>query len=83
MVLVDFLAATLAASLLGSELTGKRVVKGSDGVIRAGEGVIRAGEGTNFKTQKYYQDEPRFNGVFSRKNLPRIKDETYVINLNE
>ena len=26
---------------------------------------------TNFETQKYYQNEPRFNGVFSRNNLPK------------
>ena len=26
---------------------------------------------TNFETQSYYQNEPRFNGVFSRKNLPK------------
>ena len=39
---------------------------------------------TNFKIQKYYQNEPRFNGVFSRDNLPKkIKDETCVINLDE
>ena len=30
---------------------------------------------TNFEIQKYYEDEPRFNGVFSRDNLPKeIKD---------
>ena len=29
-------------------------------------------------------NEPRFNGVFSRNNLPKIKkDEAYVINLDE
>ena len=38
---------------------------------------------TNFEIQKYYQNEPRFNGVYSRNNLPRIKDGTYVINLGE
>ena len=38
---------------------------------------------TNFKIKKYYQNEPRFNGVYSRDNLPRIKDGTYVINLDE
>ena len=39
---------------------------------------------TNFEIQKYYQNEPRFNGVFSRNNLPKkIKDEGYVINLDE
>ena len=38
---------------------------------------------TNFEIQKYYQDEYRFNGVYSRDNLPKIKDGAYVINLNE
>ena len=39
---------------------------------------------TNFEIQTYYQNEPRFNGVFSRDNLPKkIKDGAYVINLNE
>ena len=37
----------------------------------------------NFKMQKYYQNEPRFNGVYSRDNLPRIKDEAYMINHDE
>ena len=39
---------------------------------------------TNVEMQKYYQNEPRFNGVYSRNNLPnKIKDGAYVINLNE
>ena len=38
---------------------------------------------TNFEIQKYYQNEPRFNGVYSRDNLPKIKDWAYVINLGE
>ena len=38
---------------------------------------------TNFEIQKYYQNEPRFNGVYSRDNLPKIKDGAYVINLDE
>ena len=29
---------------------------------------------TNFETQIYYQNEPRFDGIYSRYNLPRIKD---------
>ena len=30
---------------------------------------------TNFEIQKYYQNESKFNGVFSRDNLPnKIKD---------
>ena len=38
---------------------------------------------TNFEIQKYYHSEPKFNGVYSRNNLPKIKDGTYVINLHE
>ena len=38
----------------------------------------------NFEIQEYYQNEPRFNGAFSRDNLPNnIKNGTYVINLDE
>ena len=33
--------------------------------------------------QKCYQNEPRFNGVYSGDNLPKIKDGAYVINLEE
>ena len=34
--------------------------------------------------QTYYQDEPRFIGVYPRDNLPdKIKDGGYVINLDE
>ena len=39
---------------------------------------------TNFEIQKYYQNEPRFNGVYSRNNLPNtLKDGVYVINPDE
>ena len=48
---------------------------------------------TNFEIQEYYQNEPRFNGVFSRDNLPNnirpkrlgsaVKNGAYVINLDE
>ena len=38
---------------------------------------------TNFEIQKYYQNEPRFNGVYSRDNLTKIKDGAYIINLDE
>ena len=39
---------------------------------------------TNFEIQKYYQNEPRFNSVFSRNNLPKkIKNQAFVINLDE
>ena len=48
---------------------------------------------TNFEIQEYYQNEPTFNGVFSRDNLPNnirprglgsaVKNGAYVINLDE
>ena len=48
---------------------------------------------TNFEIQEYYQNESRFNGVFSRDNLPNnirskelgsaVKNGAYVINLDE
>ena len=39
---------------------------------------------TNFDIQRYCQDEPRFNGVYSRDNLPnKLQYEVYVTNLDE
>ena len=39
---------------------------------------------TNFEVQEYYQNEPRFNEVFSRDNLgSAVKNGAYVINLDE
>ena len=39
---------------------------------------------TNFEIQKYYQNEARFNGVYSRNNSPKTtKNGAYVINLDE
>ena len=39
---------------------------------------------TNFKIKEYYENEPRFNSVYSRDNLSKvIKNGTYVINLDE
>ena len=90
------LLGALEAILLGSMLAGKsnvRVVYGNE----EGKGMLRAGYGskkkqillplhplTNFEIQKYYQSKPRFNGVFSKDNLPnKIKVGTYVINLDE
>ena len=37
----------------------------------------------NFEIKKYYQNKPKFNGVYLRNNSPKIKDEVYVINLDE
>ena len=39
---------------------------------------------TNFEIQKYYQNEWRFNGVYSRDNLSvEMKDAAYIKNLDE
>ena len=83
---LSILLGTLGASLLGNLLVEK-------GIDRVGKGIARADEGyklmlprplTNFEIQKYYKNEPRFNGVNSRDNLPnKIKDGAYVINLDE
>ena len=87
---LSMLLGTLGASLLGNLLTGGK------GVIRAGNGIVRAESRrnlnsllpfhplTNIEISEYYKNEPRFNGVYSRNNLPNeIKKEVYVINLDE
>ena len=38
---------------------------------------------TNFKIQNYYQNERIFSGIYLRNNLPKIKDEAHVTNLDE
>ena len=90
---LSMLLGTLGASLLGNLLTGGK------GIMRAGDGIGRARSGnkkknlnsllpfhplTNIEISEYYGNEPRFNGVYSRNNLPnKIKKGAYVINLDE
>ena len=38
---------------------------------------------TNIEINEYYANEPRFNGVYSRNNLPKIKKGAHVKNLDE
>ena len=38
---------------------------------------------TNIDIINYYKNEPRFNGAYSRDNLPKIKNRAYIINLNK
>ena len=80
------LLGTLGASLLENMLTGKGILRTGYG-NKEGKGMLRAGYGskdfqlkkklipphplTNFEIQKYYQSEPRFNGVYSTDNLPK------------
>ena len=84
------LLATLRASLSRNFLTGKGVVRAGEGFIRAGYGssikkaLIRPHPLTNFEIEEYYENEPRFNGVYSRDNLPeKVKNGAYVINRDE
>ena len=73
---------TLSAGLLGITLVGKGVLQDSEGTIRAGkenkqscsEFLMQPHLLINFEIQKYYQNKPRINGVYSRNNLPKIKD---------
>ena len=37
----------------------------------------------NFEIQQYYQKKPKFNGVSSKHNLPKIKNGSFKINLDE
>ena len=76
---LSMLLGALSASLLGNLLTGGK------GIMRAGEGIMRVGEGAkktlksllpfhpliNFEIMDYYKNEPRFNGVYSRKQLKK------------
>ena len=38
---------------------------------------------TNFGIEKYHQNEPKSNGVYSRNNLSKIKNGTFIMNLDE
>ena len=38
---------------------------------------------TNFEIRKYYQNQPKLDGVYSKNNSAKIKDGAYVINLDE
>ena len=38
---------------------------------------------SNFEIQNYYHNEPKFNGVYSRNNLLKIKDGANIINLDK
>ena len=97
---LGMLSGTLGASLLGYMLVEKEILRAAyvnkeeKGILRASYGsewssiliffLIPPHPLTNFERQKFYQNEPIFNGVYSRDNLPNtIKDGAYVVNLDE
>ena len=38
---------------------------------------------TNSEIHKYYANEPKFNGIYLRNTLSKIKGGAYIINLDE
>ena len=81
---------TLGASLSGNLLTGKGTVIAGEGFLRTGEEIkkkkalIPPHALTNFEIEEYYENKLRFNGIYSRDNLPKtIRNGAYVINLDE
>ena len=38
---------------------------------------------TNYQIEKYYQNEPKFDGTYSRNNLTKTRDGTFIIDLDE
>ena len=38
---------------------------------------------TIFEIKRYYQNELKFNGLYSRNDLPKIKEGAYIINLDD
>ena len=63
-------------------IIGKMIFKGWGRNLK--KSLMPAHPLTNFEITEYYENEPRFNGVYSRNNLPRmIKNGAYIINLDE
>ena len=82
---LSMLLGTLGASLLGNLLSGlKGVIRQVKKLKRKSNLLIPFHPLTHFEIREYYKNEPRFNGVYSRDNLPtNIKKGAYVIILDE
>ena len=96
--LLGTLGASILGNLLTGGKSIMRAGEGSVTSRAKGKGIVHAGEGskkklnsllpfhplTNIEISEYYSNEPRFNGVYSRNNLPnKIKKGAYIINLDE
>ena len=70
---LSILLGTLGASLLGDLLTktssGKGTVRAAEAILK--KALIPPYPLTNFERKNYYENEPRFNGVYTRDNLPK------------
>ena len=71
------LLGTLGTSLLGNLLSGKRIVRAREGIKK--KSLMPLHPLTNFEIREYYENEPRFNGVYSRNNLPKIINKKWSI----
>ena len=71
------LLCTLGVSLLGNLLISKGTIRAVEGTFRAVEGTFRVGQ--DFYCRLILQQ----NCVYSRNNLPKIKDGAFVINLDK
>ena len=75
--------------MLVNMLTGKGIMTAGKRFMREGRGynnmdhidknLVPLHPGSNIKITKYFNYKPRFNGVSSKDNLPRIKDGPHVI----
>lgn len=79
-VFITMLLATFGASPLKKMLSDKEETWAGDGLFRTGNGIKKA-EGlsmlpkslTNSEIQTYYWNKSKFNGIYSRNNLPKVK----------
>ena len=81
---LGMLLATLGPSLLGNMLAGKGMLRADYGSSIKKRFWFQPHFLANFEIQKYYQNKPGFNEVYSRENLPKIiKDGAFLVNLDE
>ena len=94
--LLGTLGASLLGNLLSGGKGIMRAGKGSVASRTKGNGIVRAGEEsgskkklnlllpfhplTNIEISEYYKNEPRFNGVYSRNNLPKTIKKRSICN---
>ena len=72
----------IGASLLRNLLTGKGIIKCRERIIRVAR-TFNATSSFDLFWDTKISNESKFSGVYSRNNLPEIKDGAYVINLDE
>ena len=92
-ILLGTLGASLLGNLLTGGKVIIRAGEGSVASRAKGDGIVRAGEGsrkktpnlllpfhplTNIEISDYYKNESRFNGVYSRNNLPKTIKKEYM-----